>query len=59
MLEGGYDLDALRDSTTACLSALLGETVRPEPSTRGGTDAADHMVTTVRDHWLKSELLTV
>lgn len=59
MLEGGYDLDALRDSTAACMSALVGSIVHPEPSTSGGADSADRMVATVRDHWLKSELLTV
>jgi acetoin utilization deacetylase AcuC-like enzyme len=35
-LEGGYDLDALRDSTAACLSALAGVDDRPEPATSGG-----------------------
>jgi acetoin utilization deacetylase AcuC-like enzyme len=35
-LEGGYDLDALADSTAACLSALAGSEYRPEPATSGG-----------------------
>src|SRR5438132_3134300 len=35
-LEGGYDLGALRDSTAACLGALLGDRYRPEPATSGG-----------------------
>jgi acetoin utilization deacetylase AcuC-like enzyme len=35
-LEGGYDLDALRDSTAACVGALAGVEVRPEPPTSGG-----------------------
>lgn len=35
-LEGGYDLQALADSTAACLSALVGTDHRPEPSTSGG-----------------------
>ena len=35
-LEGGYDLAALRDSTAACLAALLGARHRPEPATAGG-----------------------
>ena len=34
-LEGGYDLDALGASAAACVGALAGETVRPEPSSRG------------------------
>jgi acetoin utilization deacetylase AcuC-like enzyme len=35
-LEGGYDLDALRDSVTATASALVGAPVRPERTTAGG-----------------------
>lgn len=35
-LEGGYDLDALRDSVAATVSALLGTPARPEPPTAGG-----------------------
>ena len=35
-LEGGYDLDALRRSTTATVAALAGELDRPEPPTSGG-----------------------
>lgn len=35
-LEGGYDLDALADSTAACVAALAGEEVRPEARTAGG-----------------------
>jgi acetoin utilization deacetylase AcuC-like enzyme len=35
-LEGGYDLEALRDSVTATASALVGGDVRPEPATAGG-----------------------
>jgi hypothetical protein len=35
-LEGGYDLDALRDSARATASALVGASDRPEPSTSGG-----------------------
>ncbi|MCB1016911.1 MAG: histone deacetylase [Acidimicrobiales bacterium] len=35
-LEGGYDLDALRHSATACLGALAGVERRPEPATAGG-----------------------
>jgi acetoin utilization deacetylase AcuC-like enzyme len=35
-LEGGYDLDALRDSTAAALVALAGDRLHPEPPTSGG-----------------------
>jgi acetoin utilization deacetylase AcuC-like enzyme len=35
-LEGGYDLGALRDSTAATVSTLLGAPERIEPSTSGG-----------------------
>ena len=34
-LEGGYDLDALARSTAACVGALAGEELRPEPVTSG------------------------
>jgi acetoin utilization deacetylase AcuC-like enzyme len=35
-LEGGYDLDALAASTSACVAAMAGAEVRPEPVTSGG-----------------------
>ena len=35
-LEGGYDLDALRDSTAAALGALAGERVHAEAPSAGG-----------------------
>jgi acetoin utilization deacetylase AcuC-like enzyme len=35
-LEGGYDLDALRDSVVATVSTLLAAPARPEPATSGG-----------------------
>jgi acetoin utilization deacetylase AcuC-like enzyme len=35
-LEGGYDLEALRDSTAAALGALAGERVHIEPPSGGG-----------------------
>ena len=35
-LEGGYDLDALRDSTAATLAALAGERIHVEAPTGGG-----------------------
>ena len=34
-LEGGYDLEALAYSTGATLSALIGETYRPELASAG------------------------
>lgn len=36
MLEGGYDLQALADSTASTISALGGATMLPEPLTSGG-----------------------
>jgi acetoin utilization deacetylase AcuC-like enzyme len=39
VLEGGYDLDALRRSVTATAAGLLGIDVRPEPPTAGGPGA--------------------
>jgi len=38
-LEGGYDLQALADSTAACLGAMAGTSVVPEPPTGGGPGA--------------------
>ena len=35
-LEGGYDLDALAASAAACVGALVGERIVPEPPTGGG-----------------------
>jgi acetoin utilization deacetylase AcuC-like enzyme len=35
-LEGGYDLDALAGSTSACVAALAGERLQPEPPSSGG-----------------------
>ena len=39
LLEGGYDLDALRLSAGAALAAVLDVDFRPEPSTQGGPGA--------------------
>jgi acetoin utilization deacetylase AcuC-like enzyme len=36
MLEGGYDLQALTDSTASTVSALAGGSIRPESLTNGG-----------------------
>jgi acetoin utilization deacetylase AcuC-like enzyme len=35
-LEGGYDLQALADSSAACVAALVGERHVPEPPSSGG-----------------------
>ena len=35
-LEGGYDLDALRTSTAACVAGLAGADLRPERPSSGG-----------------------
>jgi acetoin utilization deacetylase AcuC-like enzyme len=47
-LEGGYDLDALRQSVAATASALVGGALRPETATSGGpgravVDAVRHL----------------
>jgi acetoin utilization deacetylase AcuC-like enzyme len=39
-LEGGYDLEALAASAGACVAALAGETLRPEPASGAGTGGA-------------------
>ena len=36
VLEGGYDLDAVRDSSAAVTAQLVGERTRPEAPTDGG-----------------------
>ncbi|MEM8705725.1 MAG: histone deacetylase [Actinomycetota bacterium] len=36
VLEGGYDLDAVRDSSAAVAAQLVGERTRPESATSGG-----------------------
>ncbi len=48
-LEGGYDLDALRDGVAATLGALAGVDIRPEGSTAGGPGGA--VVEAARLHW--------
>ena len=58
MLEGGYDLDALRMSTAACIGALAGTSVRPEAPTTEHSSAAIDMVDRIRRYWLETELLT-
>jgi acetoin utilization deacetylase AcuC-like enzyme len=48
-LEGGYDLQALADSTAAALGALAGIDVCPESPTRGGPGA--EVVDAARQLW--------
>ncbi len=48
-LEGGYDLDALRDGVAATLGGLAGVEIRPEGSTAGGPGAS--VVEAARLHW--------
>ena len=49
-LEGGYDLQAVADSSAATVAALLGERIHPEAPTSGGPgDAAVDRAVHVRD----------
>lgn len=59
MLEGGYDLDALRMSTAACLGALASRDVRPESSTRSDSvsSTGSEFVATIASWWTDRELL--
>ncbi len=60
MLEGGYDLDALRQSTTACLGALVERTCRPEPSTSSDPESSGFaMVRTIAEWRHRLELPTL
>ena len=49
VLEGGYDFDALSLSTGATLSALIGESYRPEAASTG--DVGAPTVISARQHW--------
>jgi acetoin utilization deacetylase AcuC-like enzyme len=51
MLEGGYDLDALRMSTASTLAALLGIAHRPESATSGGSTEATARIEEIGDFW--------
>jgi acetoin utilization deacetylase AcuC-like enzyme len=51
-LEGGYDLDALAASTGACLAALAGESLMPEPPSNGGPGREVVMAALKRHHSL-------
>ncbi len=55
MLEGGYDLDALRHSSAAALAALLDRVHEPEPPTHGGP--GHYVSTAVHEFWAEQDLL--
>jgi acetoin utilization deacetylase AcuC-like enzyme len=55
MLEGGYDLQALADSTGAALAALVGEQHHPEAPTSGGPGR--EVVRAARHHWFELGLI--
>ena len=55
VLEGGYDLDALRMSSAATLSAMLGRNYQPEAPTSGGP--GEHVNNGVREFWQEHGLL--
>jgi acetoin utilization deacetylase AcuC-like enzyme len=50
LLEGGYDLQALADSTAAALGALAGVAVEPEAPTCGGPGHA--VIVAARRQWV-------
>ena len=50
VLEGGYDLEALTYSTGATLSALIGESYRPEPASGGG-EIGRGTISTAKQLW--------
>ena len=49
VLEGGYDFDALALSTGATLSAMIGESYRPENASTG--EVGLPTVTAARQRW--------
>ena len=55
MLEGGYDLDALRMSSAALSAGLLGRSYQPEPPTSGGPGG--HVARDVERFWVDHGLL--
>ena len=56
MLEGGYDLDALRMSSASTLSAMAGESHADEKPSSGSGDEARAMIATIESHWTSKEL---
>lgn len=57
MLEGGYDLDALRVSTTATVGALLDTVIQPEEAASIGSSLAEQMIERIRRYWIDRGLL--
>jgi len=57
MLEGGYDLDALRASTTATVGALLDARIQPEEAATVGSPLAEQMIERIRRYWIDRGLL--
>ena len=55
VLEGGYDLDALRMSSAATIAALLGRPYLPEAPTSGGP--GEHVASGVHELWMEHGLL--
>lgn len=51
MLEGGYDLDALRMSTASTLAAMVGRSHSDEKPTSGGPSAAFDRIADIEEHW--------
>jgi len=56
MLEGGYNLDALRMSSASTLSAMAGESHTDEKPSSGSGDEARKMISTIESHWTSNEL---
>lgn len=55
MLEGGYDLEALRLSSAATVAALLGRSHHPEPPTSGGP--GERVAHDIEEFWVEHGLL--
>jgi acetoin utilization deacetylase AcuC-like enzyme len=51
MLEGGYDLDALRMSTASTLAAMVGESHSDERPTSGGPAESMKQLAVIESHW--------
>jgi len=51
MLEGGYDLDALRMSTASTLAAMVGESHGDERPTSGGPAESMKQLAVIEAHW--------
>jgi acetoin utilization deacetylase AcuC-like enzyme len=51
MLEGGYDLNALRMSTASTLAAMLGEHHSEEKPTSGGSSESFEQLTAIESYW--------